>query len=549
MINKSPILTSHILNEHTSCSTQESAVLATKSGTAHLHTGVVRPPENPSALLARRWFYRGWLCVATVVLVMLLLMLQSALDAAPTDPSFWETSVQWAELFWLVPVPMAIALWVGWFLFTAAIERHPLPIAVPVSEAKPVRLVFRFVTRGDNVDVLRDSEQAVHQAFHNYARMAGPYRIEMITERPVNLGQPGEPNYGLTHVCVVPTTYKSEAQSRFKARALAYAQEQQVVEQEDWFIYLDEESTIDEHVVAGIYRFIERCFQAEARASQTGKRGPVGVIGQGAILYQGGHWFFRGADALRTADDLGRFRLQYALGVPLFGVHGSYLVVRGRDDERLSFDVGPSNSITEDTAWALRAWSKGFRFGWVDGYLREQPPQQIMDFVKQRSRWLSGIRLVLLDKQVPLGYRFGLALFTSLWQLAFLPFVIAVLALFVHASPFGWMRLPADFAWATFMLAYVQGLDVLIRHEQPASQAPMKGFQRFSQALMRRVTMLSLVLCCVWYSFLESAATLYSLKPKQGFFVIQKPSLAPVQKPVQPEVSAVTAGAERRERK
>ena len=89
-----------------------------------------------------------------------------------------------------------------------------------------------------------------------------------------------------------------------------------------------------------------------AAGTLDGRRPPARIIGQGAILYQGGHWFFRGADGLRTADDLGRFRLQYALGWPLFGIHGSYILVSGADNQRLSFDVGPANSLTEDAAWA-----------------------------------------------------------------------------------------------------------------------------------------------------------------------------------------------------
>ena len=40
-----------------------------------------------------------------------------------------------------------------------------------------------------------------------------------------------------------------------------------------------------------------------------------------------------------------------------------------------------------------------------------------------------------------------------------------------------------------------------------------------------------LVLCSVWYTLLEAWGVLYSLKPKQGFFVIQKPRLAKEHKP------------------
>lgn len=474
------------------------------------------------------WFYRCFLICATCILTILLLQLQAVLDHIPSHTSIWRTGVQWAELAWLAPVPLAIILWLGWFIFAEAARPNPVPINVPFlsgnkglfayTPAKPVRLVFRFVTRGDNIDVLRDSVVAVHKAFANYQQAYGPYRIEIISECPIAL------NMGVdfrTRIYVVPLNYTTQYRSRFKARALTYLQEQVRPQQEDWYIYLDEESLVDEKLLAGLYRFIQRSIDFEIRSRNDRKKHhPAGLIGQGSILYQGGNWFFRGADALRTADDLGRFRIQYALGKPLFGIHGSFIVVRGIDDARLSFDVGSANSITEDAAWALRAWAKDFRFAWVDGYLHEQPPQRVKDFVRQRSRWLSGIRAVLGDSKIPIIYRICLGIFTGLWQLAFLPFLVAVVALFVHASPFAWMRIPADFAWATFILAYLQGIDVQGKHSHPFLEKKKLELQ------WKRIVSWLLVFCSIWYSLLEAAGVIYSLRPRQGFFVIQKPSLA-----------------------
>ena len=83
------------------------------------------------------------------------------------------------------------------------------------------------------------------------------------------------------------------------------------------------------------------------------------------------------------------------------------------------------------------------------------------------------------------------------------------------------MRLPADFAWATFTLAYLQGIDVQGKHSHPF----LKKMQM--ELLWKRIVSWLLVLCSIWYSLLEAAGVIYSLRPKQGFFVIQKqPSLA-----------------------
>lgn len=490
----------------------------------------VSPPVQRNSFLAilSTWSYRLWLICATIVLMFLLFWLQAQLDRVHIHASTVRTVVQWTELTWLTPIPLALILWLGWFFFAEAARPNPEHISAPVivppkqgifafKPPIPVRLVFRFVTRGDNVDILRDSVIAVHQAFASYQQFSGPYRVEIISECPISLNLGPDSR---VHIYVVPPTYVTQHHSRFKARALTCLQEQVHPRQEDWYIYLDEESLVNEHMLAGVYRFIWRSIDAEQGAGKGGKRSiPTRLIGQGAILYQGGNWFFRGADALRTADDLGRFRLQYALGMPMFGVHGSYIVIRGIHDRQLSFDVGTANSVTEDAAWALRAWSKGFRFSWVQGYLHEQPPQKARDFVRQRSRWLTGIRAVLRDRETPFRYRLCLGTFTALWQLAFLPFLVAIVALVTHASPFHWIRLPADFAWATFTLAYLQGIDIQSRYPHPFLK---KG--AFELQWKRAVSWL-LILCSIWYALLEAVGVLYSFKPGQGFFVIHKPSL------------------------
>src|SRR5260221_8861382 len=286
--------------------------------------GVRAEVKQRSAFVAAlfSWTYRAWLIGATMILTLALFELQAILDHVHRSISIWHTLVQWAELSWLAPVPLALILWLGWFLFAEAVRGNPAPIGVPslasrtgplaFAPARPGQLVFRLVTRGENVEVLRDSVRAIHRAFACYPRATGPYRIEIITECPIDLGLGVDPR---TCIYVVPRDYVTPHRSRFKARALTYLQSQVCPQREDWLIYLDEESLVDEHLLAGLYRFVQKTVEDEAQTRK--KRRPAGVIGQGSILYQGGNWFFRGADALRTADDLGRFRLQYALGVPM----------------------------------------------------------------------------------------------------------------------------------------------------------------------------------------------------------------------------------------
>ena len=479
--------------------------------------------HSPWKWLLRSWLYRCNLIIGTIIISWTLFVIQASLNASPTHPSTWQWMTQWAETVWIIPAPIAAIFWLGWFLYAQPAHPDPVPIDVPhialdqdTPSLAPAGLVFRFVTRGDNVDILRESILTVHKAFARYPLTHGPYQIEIISECFIDVSAVGRDN---TSVHVVPKEYIPANRSRFKARAMAYHQEQTNPQPEDWHIYLDEESKIDEVFLAGIYQFI---LHTEKRMRQY--KGRVqGVIGQGAIIYHGGHWFFRGADAMRTGDDLGRFRLQYSLGVPLFGMHGSFIVVRGIDDARLSFDVGPRNSIAEDAAWALRAWTKGFRFAWVNGYLLEQPPQTVRDFVKQRSRWLIGIRLVLLDKTIPLRYRLCMAIFTYSWHLSLLPTIVAFLALFTRTTAFLWVQFPANFVWSVFYLSYLQGTDMQVRR---TTRFLAKKKPSVFRVTLLRILAFPLAFGIFWYTLLEGISILYSsIRPSQGFFVIRKPIL------------------------
>ena len=448
--------------------------------------------------------------------------------------AWWHIGLRWLELLWLAPAPLAVALWAGWLIWGAAARREPGPrpapdVAVlvdgPAIARLPARIVFRFVTRGEQVDTLRASVEAARAAMRSLSalpasskRAVAPYRIEIVTDEPL-------PTFVASDcaVYVTPPEYQTAAHSRFKARALTYLQKASPAAGDEWRLYLDEESRVDASVVAGVYDFIER---AERETRAPGPEAPR-RIGQGAILYQGGSAFFRAADALRTGDDLGRFRFQYGLGAPVFGAHGSFLLVRGMDERALSFDVGSRNSITEDAAWALRAWSRGWRFGWVEGYVREQPPQRVMDFVRQRARWLTGVRLVALDREIPLGYRMTLMIFTTLWQLSFVPLVVTIAALATHTPPVAWMRLPADITWATFMLAYLQGLDTQAMRAARERAWPGPGWLRPFWLLWARVREWPMALGIFWYSLLEMFAVVYSVRREHGFFVIRKPRFTP----------------------
>ena len=109
-----------------------------------------------------------------------------------------------------------------------------------------------------------------------------------------------------------------------------------------------------------------------------------------------------------------------------------------------------------------------------------------------------------------------------LWQLAFLPFVVAVAALAVHIAPFTWMRIPADFAWAAFVLAYLQGAHVQATRHQPTITRQASRYPSplpLPEVLWRGLLLASswmMSLCYVWFALLEASGVLYSSEAATG---------------------------------
>lgn len=317
-------------------------------------------------------------------------------------------------IVWLVPLPASILAFIGamWYHFDARLD-DVMPVDYPV--------VFRIVSRGLNPECLIESIRKCQHEMRLNAYF--PYLIEVVTEAD-SFRAPLDPD--VIHLRV-PPDYATPNGTLFKARALHYASQYSVVPGHAWLVHLDEETRPTPSGIKGICKMIDECE----------RKNDLKRVGQGTILYHRAfktHKFLTLADMRRTGDDFGHFHLQHRLGRTIFGFHGAFIVCRQDTETTLGFDVGPAGSITEDAWWILVAMKDGYRTKWVEGYLDEQATQSIMDFLKQRRRWMYGLMKVVLQSPASWPYRIIVGWFVFSWMFVpiFLPLQIGyMVALYV----------------------------------------------------------------------------------------------------------------------
>eukprot|EP00842_Homolaphlyctis_polyrhiza_P006716 jgi/Hompol1/7045/HPOL_001643-RA len=392
------------------------------------------------------------------------------------DDELWNYGCFW-KLVWLLPLPYTLICFAG----LALPFRTPKYLLRDPATARRVdNLYILTVTKGDNKDAVMRSWNA-----HKHLEALDPcIRVHVLTDEPHFID-------GI-NCFTCPKSFRTQ-NSKYKARALEWYRQTMCYTQHDWVLHLDEESVIDDESVLRVLDFVKYEHKY--------------MWGQGVILYNQykywDNWFFTVADAIRVADDLARFQLQYTyMHRPVFGAHGSFLLMNGEVENAVTWDLG---SLTEDYQFATHAWEYGYKCGKVAGLVREQSPMDFIGFLKQRRRWYVGIRRLplLLPK-----------IWAAFWTLGTLSLYGTIASVFLgFYVPLGtprWFGFLKDFSFITFVYLYVLGIFI---SDVDKKTHPLLILVRIP------ITLILQFAACI----MESAAVTYGIIfPPADFDVIKK---------------------------
>jgi egghead protein (zeste-white 4 protein) len=466
--------------------------------TAPLRLTPLRPPmpsvgvRNNTSSVWLDFRQRAFVLTAMTVTIGALYLIQRT--AWPTNtvlPGPVSAAWSWASLVWLAPLIPAACELAGLLIYEH--PRWPRD-----DKAIPQLVSWRIVSRGINKEALTATILRCRAESRRLPLF--PYVIEVVTDTSHD-GLPA-PARDL-HYIHVPRGYRTLGGTKAKARALNYALHASPLPDNAWIVHLDEETQPAPSGIRGIARAI-------AEEERTGRL----RIGQGIITYHRDwrhHPFFTLSDCIRTGSDLGRTFLSMRLGAPLFGMHGSFIVVRNDVEKATGFDLGPEGSITEDAWWGYLQMDAGARCRWVDGMLEEQCTQSVKDFLKQRRRWFSGLVNVVLRAPVRLRWRLMLGINMLAWALA--PFAWGyTIAHFVtggYVDPL--VRALANGSFAVYIVTTLAGLRVNMTEH---------GIRNPLRRIGWCVTWLA---CMPMFSLMESVSVAYAIvKPARGFHVVRK---------------------------
>jgi len=406
----------------------------------------------------------------------------------------------WLGLLWVTAFIPAFLELIGMYMWKA-----------PKNTAKkiPNFVCWRYVSYGINIEALSASIKACRAAMKETPLF--PYVIEVVMDNNTSMDSLPEAG-GDLHYIIVPKSYETPNGTLAKARALNYALENSPLADDAYIWHCDEETWPTKSVIIGTASMI-----SEEEAKLAADPQYIPRVGQGMISYHR-KWsenikltFFTLSDCIRTGSDVGRLYLSMAIGVPLFGLHGSFIVIKNSVEKMVGFDIGPVGSLTEDAWVGTMMMDRGIRCRWVDGYAAEQCTERISDFIKQRGRWFNGLVRTSLHAPASLKWRVVLIISMLVWASAPFAWFYTIGHLIAGGYVGPDVRALANFSLAVYIATTLVGLRFNMKEH---------GIVKYSQKVRWALTWLA---CLLPLTFLESFSVAKAIiRPAKTFHVVKK---------------------------
>lgn len=418
-----------------------------------------------------------------------------------SDNKDWWNWTCWYKLAWTFPTFYALVSFVGLNVPDRCHEANDAPDTVIIK--------ICIVSKGTNLEAL-ERTLTVFSWIHEQGRA----RLSVVIDDGPHVNSIQDMIHKTRlelQLVIVPKSFLTK-HARYKSRALEYFRLHHV-DNQDWILHMDEESTMDAQT-------FQKCLEF-GTANQYD-------IGQGVIYYNYCNYnlstftskLVTVADALRVADDLGRFRLQYHLiHHPIFGLHGSFLMIRGAVENNVTWDHEYAGNLTEDYAFAMQAMNKAgmngaVRCGPIAGVVREVSPQTLKDFMKQRRRWFIGIWTLPYFWPRFMCLLWMLGSFTFL--ATYLHVVLALVWTFTYATNLPvtpmWLGALSTFSFVVSIYMYTIGL--VIQHVDRLCIEQRKWLYSTVYLVVHFILSIPLVVCasvletaCIYYSFISRPKT------------------------------------------
>ncbi|MCY3413038.1 MAG: glycosyltransferase family 2 protein [Candidatus Heimdallarchaeota archaeon] len=259
----------------------------------------------------------------------------------------------------------------------------------------PINFILQYTTRGEEIDSITIGLERLSSYYSLLdKKIQRILSIDILTESQSDKTFFDSYPSPIPIRCVlVPETYQTRNNTKFKARALQYLIEQREFEHKKltdlFIIHLDAESVLPKSsLISLLYGVLSQ---------------PDKQIFQGPIVYPI-NWKFSGIIS-RQMESLRPWNCHDCLHQTIHGtpyhLHGSNLVIRADVELLVGWDYRPVDGypvVAEDLFFGIKASLLGKDiFGWHGALLLEQPAMNVSDSLRQRVRWIRGSLQALQD--------------------------------------------------------------------------------------------------------------------------------------------------------